>query len=140
MPLYTKFRQKADLSNLKEPLITLDQYNRPVDLVGQDAEIMLITRLILMDPGLIQTHPDMGVGLVSMFRYSTELDVKKLRDRIANQIQTYLPMFTTVEVKVELDDQKHILYIYVTSDQVNAMVPFDTENYTVIQGLDTMIK
>ena len=140
MPLYTKFRQKADLSMIKEPLITLNQYNRPVELEGQDAQVLLITRLILMEPGLIQTHPDMGVGLVSMFRYSTELDVKNLKDRIAKQIQTYLPMFTTVEVKVDLDNQKHLLYIYVNSDQINAMIPFDTENYTVIDGLDTMIK
>ena len=109
-----------------------------MELVGQNAEIMLITRLILLEPGTIQTHPDMGVGLISKFRYSVDVDIDKLRSRIASQISTYLPMFTTVEVRVDLNVTEHTLYIYIDSDQLNALVPFDTENYTVIQNLDNM--
>lgn len=140
MPLYTRLRKVADLSDIREPLISLNQYNRPMELVGQDAEIMLITRLILMDPGLIQTHPDMGVGLVSKFRYSQDIDIPKLRARIKNQIETYLPMFSTVEVKVDLKEEEHRLYIYITSDQVNTLIPFDTYSLTVVENLDSMKK
>lgn len=138
MPLYNKYRQVRDLSELKEPLITLNKFQRPVELQGQDAEIMLIIRLILLEPGTIQTHPEMGVGLISLYRYTVDVDLDKLRSRIQNQISTYLPMFTTVEVRVDLNVNEHTLYIYIDSDQLNALVPFDTENYTVIQNLDNM--
>lgn len=138
MPLYNKYRQVRDLSELKEPLMTLNKFQRPVELQGQDAEIMLIIRLILLEPGTIQTHPEMGVGLISLYRYTVDVDLDKLRSRIQNQISTYLPMFTTVEVRVDLNVNEHTLYIYIDSDQLNALVPFDTENYTVIQNLDNM--
>lgn len=138
MPLYNKYRQVVNWSELKEPLMTINQFQRPIELEGTDAQIMLITRLILLDPGTIQTHPDMGVGLVSMYRYTVEVDLDKLRNRIQSQISKYLPMFTTVQVKVDLNVNEHTLYIYIDTDQLNALVPFDTENLTVIQGLDSM--
>lgn len=138
MPLYNKYRQVVNWSELKEPLMTINQFQRPIELEGTDAQIMLITRLILLDPGTIQTHPDMGVGLVSMYRYTVDVDLDKLRNRIQSQISKYLPMFTTVQVKVDLNVNEHTLYIYIDTDQLNALVPFDTENLTVIQGLDSM--
>lgn len=138
MPLYNKYRQVVDWSELKEPLMTINQFQRPIELKGTDAQIMLIVRLILLDPGTIQTHPDMGVGLVSLYRYTVDVDLDKLRNRIQSQISKYLPMFTTVQVRVDLNVNEHTLYIYIDSDQLNALVPFDTENLTVIQGLDNM--
>ena len=138
MPIPSKYRQVSNMDWLKEPLMTIDNYNRPIELTGENAEILLITRLILMEPGLIQTHPDMGVGLISKFRYSTDVDLTNLKNRIANQISTYLPMFNTVEVKVDLNVNEHTLYIYISSEELNALIPFDTENLTVIQNLDNM--
>lgn len=138
MPLYKRYRQAVEWTKLKEPLMTINQFQRPIELEGTDAQIMLITRLILLDPGTIQTHPDMGVGLVSLYRYTVDVDLDKLRNRIQSQISEYLPMFTTVQVRVDLNVNEHTLYIYIDSDQLNALVPFDTENLTIIQGLDNM--
>ena len=138
MPLYKRYRQAVEWTELKEPLMTINQFQRPIELEGTDAQIMLITRLILLDPGTIQTHPDMGVGLVSLYRYTVDVDLDKLRNRIQSQISKYLPMFTTVQVRVDLNVNEHTLYIYIDSDQLNALVPFDTENLTIIQGLDNM--
>jgi hypothetical protein len=118
--------------------MTINQFQRPIELEGTDAQIMLIIRLILLDPGTIQTHPDMGVGLVSLYRYTVDVDLDKLRNRIQSQISRYLPMFTTVQVRVDLNVNEHTLYMYIDSDQLNALVPFDTENLTVIQGLDNI--
>ena len=138
MPLYNKYRQVTDLSDLKEPLMTINQFQRPIELEGTDAQILLIVRLILLDPGTIQTHPDMGVGIGSLYRYTVDVDLDKLRNRTQPQISKYLQMFTTVQVRVDLNVNEHTLYIYIDSDQLNALVPFDTENLTIIQGLDNM--
>ena len=101
-------------------------------LTGTDAAVMQIIRLILLEPGTIQTHPDCGVGIISKFRYSTEVDVKELENRIASQINTYLPMYTMVQVAVELDNDQKCIKIYITSDQLNAMIPIDTNTGKVL--------
>ena len=111
------------ITDLDEPLMTINKFYKPV---------MQITRLILLEPGTIQTHPDCGVGIVSKFRYSTEVDVKQLENRIASQISTYLPMYTMVKVAVELDNDQKCIRIYITSDQLNAMIPIDTNTGRVL--------
>ena len=119
--------------DLKEHVMSVDNnVNRPLILKGDNAVTMLIVRLIMLEPGTFQTHPDMGVGIVSRYRHSNEIDLSELRRRINNQIETYLPMFTNVEVDVDLDNDRHCLLIYITSDQLNAVVPFDTESLMVI--------
>lgn len=120
------------ITDLDEPLMTINKFYKPVVLTGTDAAVMQIIRLILLEPGTIQTHPDCGVGIVSKFRYSTEVDVKQLENRIASQISTYLPMYTMVKVAVELDNDQKCIRIYITSDQLNAMIPIDTNTGRVL--------
>lgn len=64
----------------------------------------LLTRLILLDPGTIQSHPDMGVGLTTKYRYSLEGAEITLQSDIRQQIDTYLPRFQGAEVKVAMVD------------------------------------
>ena len=120
------------ITDLDEPLMTINKFYKPVVLTGTDAAVMQIIRLILLEPGTIQTHPDCGVGIISKFRYSTEVDVKELENRIASQINTYLPMYTMVKVAVELDNDQKCIKIYITSDQLNAMIPIDTNTGKVL--------
>lgn len=120
------------ITDLDEPLMTINKFYKPVVLTGTDAAVMQIIRLILLEPGTIQTHPDCGVGIISKFRYSTEVDVKELENRIASQINTYLPMYTMVQVAVELDNDQKCIKIYITSDQLNAMIPIDTNTGRVL--------
>jgi hypothetical protein len=109
--------------NTDEPLMSVNKYYKPTVLENEDAAIMLILRLILMEPGTIQTHPNMGVGIVSKFRHSTEIDIGELQRRITKQIKTYLPMFTSVQIRVELDNDLKAVKIYITSDQLYALLP-----------------
>ena len=118
--------------DLNEPLMTINKFYKPVILTGSDAAVMQITRLILLEPGTIQTHPDCGVGIISKFRYSTEVDIRQLENRIAAQISTYLPMYTMVKVAVELDNDQKCIRIFITSDQLNAMIPIDINTGTVL--------
>lgn len=131
--VYAPLHKSHTFDDLREAVMSIDNnVNRPLILKGDNAITMLIIRLIMLEPGTFQTHPDMGVGIVSRYRHSVDIDLSELKRRIGNQIETYLPMFTNVQVDVDMDIDRHCLLIYVTSDQLNAVVPFDTKSLMVI--------
>ena len=123
----------------EEALITVDKFYKPMVVKEEDAATLLITRLILLEPGTIQTHPDMGVGIVSKFRHSNEIDVAKLSTRIKDQIARYLPQFTLVNVQCELDNDKKAIKIYITSEQLHAVIPISTTDGKVLYSLGDMM-
>jgi hypothetical protein len=129
--------ENRSITDLNEPLMTIDKFYKSIVLSGTDAAVIQIIRLILLEPGTIQTHPECGVGIVSKFRHSTEVDIKELEDRIATQISTYLPMYTTIRVAVEIDNKNKSLKIFITSDQLNAIIPISTETGEVL-SLDSV--
>ena len=99
-----------------EPLLSVDKYYKPLVAKGENYATLMLIRLILLEPGTFQTHPGMGVGLVSRFRYSTGVDMVKLAASIKEQIMTYLPQFTLTDVRCilgDVEDQK-VLTIYIT--------------------------
>ena len=51
----------------------------------------------------------MGVGLVQNWRYMSEDDIPKLKERIEDQINTYLPHLTNTQIDLKLDKSK-VLY------------------------------
>ena len=104
-------------------------------LTGTDAAVVQITRLILLEPGTIQTHPDCGVGIVSRFRYSTDVDTRDLENTISHQISTYLPMYTNIKTAVEIDNTAKAVRIFITSDQINAIIPIDTDTGKVLDDI-----
>ena len=125
-----------------EPLLSVDKYYKPLVAEGEDYATLMLIRLILLEPGTFQTHPNMGVGLVSRFRYSTEVDMVKLANSIKDQIMKYLPQFTLTDVRCilgdsETGDQK-VIKIYITSQELNAYLPFNVETGEVIQKPATL--
>ena len=118
--------------NTPEPVFSIDPtMNRPIEYKDKDAAILLIMRLILLEPGTFETHPDCGVGLISNYRYIQDLDLSSLENRIQTQIETYLPMFTNVSVTIEIDNLEKILKIYINTDQLNTVIPVDTTTGTI---------
>ena len=89
-----------------EPLLSVDKYYKPLVAKDENYATLLLVRLILLEPGTFQTHPDCGVGLVSKFRYATDVDMVELQKRIKDQIMLYLPQYSLVDVKCELGDNK----------------------------------
>ena len=122
--------------DVSEPLMSINKFHKPKVLQEPDSGVIRIVRLILLEPGTIQTHPDMGVGIVSKFRYSIDVDIDSLNNRIKNQIETYLPMYTAVNVDCNLDVDKKCINISVKSDQLNTYIPINIETGSV---LDSMI-
>ena len=123
------FLAKNDpITDLDEPLMTINKFYKPVVLTGTDAAVMQIIRLILLEPGTYQSNPEMGIGIVSRYRYGNEDDIENLSSDIKDQIQTYLPGFERVEVQIQESDlDKKILVIRVTLNDIIYDVDISTE-------------
>lgn len=122
--------------NETEPLLSVNKFSKPIVLSGTDAMIVRIIRLILMEPGTIQTHPDMGVGIVSRFRYSTALDQSELENAIMSQVTKYLPMYSFTKVAIEIDNKSKSIRIYLTDDQRTIAIPaIDYEKGIVLDDM-----
>lgn len=120
-----------------EPLLSVDKYYKPLVVNGENYATLLLVRLILLEPGTFQTHPDCGVGLVSRFRYASDVDMVKLSNIIKDQIMKYLPQFTLVKVRCELGDadigEEKVIKIYITSNEINAYLPINTTTGEVVR-------
>lgn len=115
-----------------EPLLSVDKYYKPLVAKDLDYTTLLLVRLILLEPGTIQTHPDCGVGLVSKFRYSNNVEMSDLETRIKEQITKYLPQFSLARVRCELDADMKVIKIYITSNEINVFVPINTQTGEVL--------
>ena len=114
---------------LNEYLLSVDKYNNPAVKTDKDAIFYLLIRLIMLNPGTIESHPDMGIGLIKNWRYSDMSQIPQLEAEIQSQIETYLPMLQGVSVKVEQVESKEIaIYIKIS----NIIYSFKTENGTLV--------
>lgn len=119
-------------STLNEYVFKTDDKYEPVVLTDKEAKYALIIRLILLEPGTIQTHPEMGVGLVSKYRYSDADNlINTLQKDIDSQMMKYLPISVQTST-VELSRADNQLIITVTVDGESATLSVDTNGtYTL---------
>lgn len=105
----------------KDFLLSTDSFNKPKVIEGDEAISSLLVRLILLEPGFNPNRPEMGVGLISRFRYINKDSISKLKNDIKEQVMKYMPNFQTVSVEVAFEktdiDDKHII-IDITADDV----------------------
>lgn len=81
-----------------------------------------------MNPGTIQSNPEMGVGLVSRYRYGYPSDIAQLAVDINNQIATYLPTFSFINVAVSIDSgNSHVVNIELNARQEVLTFSYDLE-------------
>jgi len=86
----------------------------------------ILTRMLLLNPGTIQTHPNMGVGLVQRYRYSMEGAEVQLQSDIRFQIDNYLPQFQGANVTVRFKNKG--FQIFITLDNMIFAFLYDIEN------------
>lgn len=112
----------ASLDSITDYALNIDSFMNPVKYTGVSALEILICRLILLEPGTIETHPDMGVGLISRFRGAPKTELETLNRRITDQMNTYLPGVYGVEVKTSLTNKSGELKIVIkANDQIFAI-------------------
>ena len=83
--------------------MSVNEFQEPKVLEDADAVMLLLTRLLLLEPGTLPANPDAGVGLFSKYRYASEDDARKLETEYQKQIQTWLPQFQGVKVTVKYE-------------------------------------
>lgn len=98
---------------MQEHVLSINDFSMPKVYDGSDADYLLIVRLLLLEPGTFQSHPNMGVGLKSKYRFNNDPALlQNLQTDIKNQINNYLPQLSTAEITVSLGEQ-HILGIII---------------------------
>ena len=115
--------------NTHEYLFSVDNFGDPAVVKNAEAIATLLTRLLLLEPGTIQSHPSMGVGLVSKYRYTVEDRLIDLRDDFKQQIEKYLPQYQGVEVQVFIKEK--ICYINATIDNTVYAFFYDTDKNSI---------
>ena len=63
----------------KEYVLSTNSFKKPKVLTGKTAIATLLVRIILLEPGTDPLQPEMGVGLVSKYRFLNgplEVDLK----------------------------------------------------------------
>ena len=131
----------ADLSQLtpiEEYSLSVNNFNEPEVFEKQKALMLLLTRLILLEPGTFQSHPDMGVGLISNYRYRVDDGSlsSDLKARIQTQIDTYLPFLSGIDVVVMIKDKS--FYVIITIDTLVYGMLYNTIDNTVYTDYTTI--
>ena len=117
-----------DTSNyFKEYLLSINEFVKPKVLKDAQATYTSIIRLFLLEPGTNQTHPEMGIGIRSRYRYSDTADVAALRQETKTQIQTYLPNLLTTDIQIKTYGTTLAIFITTEDESVYA-IGYNTEN------------
>lgn len=103
------------LATITEQLLTLNRFGTPKVLEDEEAIYTIIIRLILLEPGTIQSHPDMGVGIVSRYRYAFSESTVDLKNDIQQQIEKYLPVFAGADVEVKYEDHRFVIRVIINN-------------------------
>ena len=116
--------------DLKEYSLSINSFNNPDELKRADAACLLIMRLILLTPGTIQTHPEMGVGLITKYRFMYDTELQNLKKLITDQINLYLPELNLTSVELTLNP-KDLKELIIQIKIENTLYVFQTEGETL---------
>ena len=85
---------------MKEHVLSLNDFNMPKVFDASNSIYVLIVRIILLEPGTFQRHPEMGIGIKSRYRYGTIDDafLSTLKNDISKQLETYLPSLASTDI------------------------------------------
>ena len=116
----------------REYCLSVNNYKQPKIYEKEQSIALLLTRLILLNPGSDPLHPEMGVGIIN-YRYALGM-VEELKSKVVDQVKTYLPCFASPQVEIEVTEDKlcnikitidDVIYIY---DSSNAPIPISLES------------
>lgn len=92
--------------NQIEYLLSVDEFNNPAYLKGKSSVALLLSRLIVLEPGSDPLHPTMGLGIKN-YRFNSNSDnINELKSDLKKQIETFLPQYTGVEISMNISKNK----------------------------------
>lgn len=110
---------------------SIDDFQNPKKSKDPEAISTLLVRLLLLEPGTIQSHPDIGVGLVSKYRFGSEGISNELRSNFQKQIEIYLPQFQgtkvdayesdgALKITAQIDDTLYGIYYDINTSKISS--------------------
>ena len=106
-------------------VLSLNDFNMPKVFNASDSAYVYIIHIILLEPGKYQSHPNMGVGIRSRYRYNNDDNfLIDLQSDIAKQITTYLPELSDVSVSLTHND--HVLGIIIDTSTGTYVVAYNS--------------
>lgn len=118
-------------ATVTEAFLGIDEFNHPKVYTDQHATYVLLVRLILLEPGTYPTRPNMGVGLVSRYRYAIEDQIEQLQSDIEEQVREYLPEFQAINVTVTYNSISKEVNIQITVDDYTYQLTYNSETNTL---------
>lgn len=119
------YRIEVIFISIKEYEFEINDFNEPKVLKDKEAIAQLLVRLLLLEPGTIQSHPKMGVGLVSKYRYMMENDLQSLLRDFREQAQTYIREPAGIEINGLIKNK--ICYLSATIDDTIYAFSYDSD-------------
>ena len=120
---------------IQEYGFSVDNFNTPEVCKGVNAIGVLLVQLLLLEPGTIQSHPDMGIGLVSRYRYSFEGRALELESDFKTQIQKYLPNLMGVNISVREGNKMYYITAQVDQQIYGITIDSDMNLKTTMKSL-----
>jgi hypothetical protein len=129
-----------DIANVRDYMLGLDDLGQPavIDMenirVGKmNSAVLMIARLLYLKKGTYADQPDLGIDIIGRYRFSFEEELISLRNELKDQITTYIPEFTPVEVMCSFQwvDNKQTVLIEVTVNETAYQLVYNPENYTL---------
>lgn len=106
---------------------------------GIEGDKINIVRLIMMEPGTYPSHPTLGVGLVSRYRYKDCEAIKaSLANDIKRQIERFMPHLIDPQVHVTIIknlDNSNTIQITVSSLMSSMKVLVDENTRKTLDSL-----
>ena len=110
---------------MKEHVLSLNDFNMPKVFNESDSTYVLIIRLLLLEPGKFQSHPEMGVGIRSRYHFNNDENfLMNLQNDIKKQIDKYLPELSATDVTITSNNK--VLGIIINTADGAYVVSYDT--------------
>ena len=108
---------------------SVDDFQNPKVYKDAEAISTLLVRLLLLEPGTFQSHPEMGIGLISKYRFGVEGVAQELQSNVQSQIETYLPQFQGARVSCR--EKEGVLMIAAEIDNTLYGIYFDSSTNNI---------
>lgn len=122
---------------ITEFAFSVDDFKNPKIYKDAEAVATLLTRLLLLEPGTIQSHPDVGVGIMSRYRFSVEGSASELQADFQRQIEKYLPQFQGARVTVR--EQNKTFIIAAEIDDTLYGIYYDTNTSNISTSYNKLV-
>ena len=115
---------------ITEFTMSADDFQNPKVLKDAEAVATLLVRLLLLEPGTIQSHPEAGVGLMSKYRFGVEGIASELQADFQKQVETYLPQLQGAKITVKEKDKNLMIAAEVDNTLYGIYYDVNTSNIT----------